>query len=122
MRRFWLFILLVGCRSSNDPHAPAPVAQQASASALPVVTAAPPVVTPRCTAVASIAITPKALTSLENVRVVHASRTLVTFQDENTAPRMGDSSIAANAAWIDWTPTPHVAMAELPYRAYASAE
>jgi hypothetical protein len=120
--RLWLFVLLVGCRSSNDAHAPAPVVGQTSASALPVVTATPPVGTPPCAVVASLAITPKSVTSLENVRVVHGPRTVVTWQDADTAPRMGDSSISANAAWVDWSPSPHAAIAELPYRAYASAE
>lgn len=94
----------------------------ASASALPVVTASLPAALAPCTIDASLAIAPKGLTSLENVRVVHASRTLVTWQDENSSPHVGDTSMSANAAWIDWTSTPQIATAKLPYRAYASAE
>ena len=121
--RFWALILLAGCRSSNDPHAPVQGATSASASALPAVaTTATPTAIPACSIEASVAIAPKDLTSLENVRVVHGGRTLVTWQDANTAPRMGDSSVSANAAWIDWSASPRYAMAKLPYRAYASAE
>jgi hypothetical protein len=117
--RVWALLVFVGCRASNDAHAPVPAA--ASASALPVVaTAAPPVAIPQCSIDASLAITPKDVSSLENVRVVHGARTVVTWHDAYLG--VGDTSVSANVGWIDWAATPHVATAKLPYRAYASAE
>jgi hypothetical protein len=118
--RWWVVVFVMGCHSRNDVVPPRVVAS-ASAAPLPSVTTTTPPVTP-CSITASLEIAPKSVTSLENVRVVHASRTLVTWQDANKEPRMGDSSVAANVAWIDWAPSPHFATAELPYRAYASAE
>src|SRR5581483_8969733 len=118
--RVWV-LLLAGCRSSNDAHAPSArvvdlVAPSASVSVAPAPSSS------QCSVTRSLLVDPKASASLENVRVVHAARTLVTWENADTDPQMGDSSISANAAWIDWTPSPKAAVAELPYRAYASAE
>jgi hypothetical protein len=125
--RWWAYLLippaLAGCRSSNDGQAPPPkVVDLATASATPSASIAPPAPSKACSVAASLTIAPKSVTSLENVRVVHASRTLVTWEDADTDPQIGDSAISANAAWIDWAPAPRFTAAELPYRAYAAAE
>ena len=123
--RLWLTLpLLAACHSATPPRptaaTPVPSSSASVAATSPDASApAAPVAT--CAVAASLTIAPKDPRSVENVRVAAAARALVTWEDLEEGPHVGDPSRTANAAWIDWTPEPHATTAMLPYRAYASA-
>jgi len=127
--RFSIGLLVVaGCHSAG-PARPAegtPPPAPSGSVALPDAAApdasdaiAPVLAAASCAATGSVTLAPRDPRSIENVRVAFASRALVTWEDENAGA--ADPTRSANAAWIDWSPTPHTTTAILPYRAYASA-